>query len=65
MNINQGRNLDAMYDIFNVLNFPQGYVLKVKVGQFSPYFAHDQQLLLSEDMIEWATGSRQVGCIKF
>ncbi|XP_032766044.1 vomeronasal type-2 receptor 116-like [Rattus rattus] len=59
VNINQGRNLDAMYDILNVLNFPQGYVLKVKVGQFSPYFSHDEQLFLSEDMIEWATGSRQ------
>ncbi|XP_063120468.1 vomeronasal type-2 receptor 116-like [Rattus norvegicus] len=59
VNINQGRNLDAMYDILNVLHFPQGYVLKVKVGQLSPYFAHDQQLFLSEDMIEWATGSRQ------
>ena len=65
MIINQEGNVDAMYDILNVLNFPQGHVLKVKVGQFSPYFARDQQLFLSEDMIEWATGSRQVGCIKF
>ncbi|XP_052021452.1 vomeronasal type-2 receptor 116-like [Apodemus sylvaticus] len=57
--INQEGNVDAMYDILNVLNFPQGHVLKVKVGQFSPYFARDQQLFLSEDMIEWSTGSRQ------
>ncbi|GAB1300911.1 Vomeronasal 2, receptor 118 [Apodemus speciosus] len=57
--INQEGNFDAMYDILNVLSFPQGHVLKVKVGQFSPYFAHNPQLFFSEDIIEWSTGSRQ------
>ncbi|XP_028640033.1 vomeronasal type-2 receptor 116-like, partial [Grammomys surdaster] len=59
VNINQEGKFEAIYDILNVLNFPQGHVLKVKVGEFSPYLVHDQQLFLSEDMIERATGSRQ------
>ncbi|XP_051028955.1 vomeronasal type-2 receptor 116-like isoform X2 [Acomys russatus] len=60
VNINQTEKVDAMYDILTVLNFLQGYVLKVKIGQFYPYFSHDQQLFVYEDMIEWATGSRQL-----
>uniref|UniRef100_A0A8D2E3B4 GPCR family 3 nine cysteines domain-containing protein n=1 Tax=Sciurus vulgaris TaxID=55149 RepID=A0A8D2E3B4_SCIVU len=40
-------------------NFPEGLGLKVNVGTFSPYLPHGQQLCLSEDKIEWATGNRQ------
>lgn len=61
VNMNQRDKLQEEYDIFYIWNFPQGLRLKVKIGIFSPYFMNGQQLHLSEDMIEWARGSRQVG----
>ncbi|XP_059109641.1 vomeronasal type-2 receptor 116-like isoform X3 [Peromyscus eremicus] len=60
VNMNQRENQQAEYDIFLVWNFPNGLGLKVKIGEFSPYFPHGQQLHLYEDVIEWATGSRQM-----
>ncbi|XP_059109653.1 vomeronasal type-2 receptor 116-like isoform X3 [Peromyscus eremicus] len=60
VNMNQRENLQAEYDIFQVWNFPNGLGLKVKIGEFSPYFPHGQQLHLYEDVIEWTTGSRQM-----
>nr|XP_044990676.1 vomeronasal type-2 receptor 116-like [Jaculus jaculus] len=48
------------YDVLNIWNFPHGIDLKVKMGQFSPHFPHGQQLYLSEDTAQWATGSRQI-----
>ncbi|XP_036031972.1 vomeronasal type-2 receptor 116-like, partial [Onychomys torridus] len=62
VNMNQRENLQAEYDIFQIWNFPNGFGLKVKIGEFSPYFPHGQQLHLNEDMIEWATGNRQHYC---
>ncbi|XP_075820137.1 vomeronasal type-2 receptor 116-like [Microtus pennsylvanicus] len=56
VNLNEKMKLNAEYDILNYWNFPEGLGLKVKVGQFSPYGPLGQQLSLSEDMIEWATG---------
>uniref|UniRef100_H0W692 G-protein coupled receptors family 3 profile domain-containing protein n=2 Tax=Cavia porcellus TaxID=10141 RepID=H0W692_CAVPO len=56
VNLDNKRKLDAEYDIFNFWNFPEGLRLKVKVGSFSSHVLHNQQLSLSEDMIEWATG---------
>ncbi|XP_062035350.1 vomeronasal type-2 receptor 116-like [Lepus europaeus] len=56
VNLNQKRKLEAEYDILNFWNFPDGVRYKVKVGQFSPYVPHGQQLSLSENLIEWATG---------
>ena len=61
VNMNQKEKLQPEYDIFQIWNFPNGLGLKVKIGMFSPYFPHGQQLNLYEDVIEWATGSRQVG----
>ena len=61
VNMNQKENLQEEYDIFQIWNFPYGLGLKVKIGEFSPHFPRDQQLHLYEDMIEHATGSRQVG----
>lgn len=61
VNMNQRNKLQENYDIFYVWNFPQGLRLKVKIGIFSPYFINGQQLHLSEDMLEWARGSTQVG----
>uniref|UniRef100_A0A8C6EXE7 GPCR family 3 nine cysteines domain-containing protein n=1 Tax=Marmota marmota marmota TaxID=9994 RepID=A0A8C6EXE7_MARMA len=57
--MNQKGQLDREYDILNFWNFPEGLGLKVKVGTFSPYLPQGQQLSLSEDKIEWATGDRQ------
>ncbi|XP_003463761.3 vomeronasal type-2 receptor 116-like [Cavia porcellus] len=48
--------LDVKYDILNFWNFPEGLRLKVKVGEFSPYAIHGQQLSLFQEMIQWATG---------
>ncbi|XP_028718032.1 vomeronasal type-2 receptor 116-like isoform X1 [Peromyscus leucopus] len=60
VNMNQREILQTEYDIFQIWNFPNGFGLKVKIGEFSPYFPHGQQLHLYEDMIELATGSRQM-----
>ncbi|XP_062035349.1 vomeronasal type-2 receptor 116-like [Lepus europaeus] len=56
VNLNQKRNLEAEYDILNFWNFPYGVGHKVTVGKFSPYVPQSQQLSLSENLIEWATG---------
>ncbi|XP_003515686.1 vomeronasal type-2 receptor 116 [Cricetulus griseus] len=60
VNMNKKENLEAEYNIFQILNFPQGLGFKVKIGKFSPYFLHGQQLHLYEDVLEWATGNRQM-----
>ncbi|XP_059108621.1 vomeronasal type-2 receptor 116-like isoform X3 [Peromyscus eremicus] len=60
INMNQKEKLQADYGIYHISNFPHGVGLKVKIGKFKPYFPHGQQLHLYEDMIEWATGSRQM-----
>lgn len=60
MNMNQKANLDTEYDIFYTGNFLQSFGLKVKIGKFSQYLPHLQQLLMSDEMIEWATDIRQV-----
>nr|XP_048308117.1 vomeronasal type-2 receptor 116-like isoform X3 [Myodes glareolus] len=60
VNMNQKENLQEEYDIFQIWNFPYGLGLKVKIGEFSPHFPRGQQLHLYEDMIEHATGSRQM-----
>ncbi|OBS67890.1 hypothetical protein A6R68_03569, partial [Neotoma lepida] len=58
-NMKQKEKLQAEYDIFQIWNFPNGLGLKVKIGKFSPHFPHGQQLHLYEDILEWATGSRE------
>ncbi|XP_057640129.1 vomeronasal type-2 receptor 116-like [Chionomys nivalis] len=60
VNMNQKEKLQPEYDIFQIWNFPNGLGLRVKIGMFSPYFPHGQQLQISEDILEWATGSRQM-----
>ncbi|KAL1773090.1 vomeronasal type-2 receptor 116-like [Sigmodon hispidus] len=56
VNLDEKINLKTEYDILNYWNFPEGLGLKIKVGQFSPDGPPGQQLSLSENMIEWATG---------
>ncbi|XP_073933924.1 vomeronasal type-2 receptor 116-like [Castor canadensis] len=51
--LDEKRKLEAEYDILNFWNFPEGLRHKVKVGKFSPYGLHGQQLSLHEDLIEW------------
>nr|XP_044997191.1 vomeronasal type-2 receptor 116-like [Jaculus jaculus] len=58
--INEKTKCDADYDIFHISNFPQGLGIKVKIGQFSSYGSLSQQLHLSDEAIEWATGGRQI-----
>ncbi|XP_029390573.1 vomeronasal type-2 receptor 116-like isoform X2 [Mus pahari] len=58
--MNEKEKLQAEYDIFQVWNFPHILELKVKIGKFSPYFPKSQQLVVSEDIIEWATGGKQM-----
>ncbi|XP_040590004.1 vomeronasal type-2 receptor 116-like isoform X2 [Mesocricetus auratus] len=60
VNMNQKESQQPEYDIFQIWNFPNGLGFKVKIGSFSPYFPYGQQLYLYDDMIEWATGSRQM-----
>ncbi|XP_051017151.1 vomeronasal type-2 receptor 116-like [Acomys russatus] len=47
------QKLNVECDILNFWNFPKGLGLKVKVGTFSPNAPQGQQLLLSEQMIQW------------
>ncbi|EHB00468.1 Vomeronasal type-2 receptor 26 [Heterocephalus glaber] len=54
--LNDTRKLDVEHDILNFWNFPEGLILKVKLGAFSSHGPLGQQLSLSDDMIEWATG---------
>lgn len=61
VNMNQKEKIQSEYDIFQIQNFPYGLGIKVKIGKFSTDFPHDQQLHFYEEMIEWSTGSKQVG----
>ncbi|EGW15247.1 hypothetical protein I79_025039 [Cricetulus griseus] len=60
VNLNPKEELQEEYDIFQIWNFPHGLRFKVKIGQYRPYLTEDQQLHVYEDMIEWATGNRQL-----
>ncbi|XP_042549872.1 vomeronasal type-2 receptor 116-like [Dipodomys spectabilis] len=51
--------LEPEYDILNIWNFPEGLELAVKVGEFSPYAVHGNQLSFSEDLLEWAIGTTE------
>ncbi|XP_042549555.1 vomeronasal type-2 receptor 116-like [Dipodomys spectabilis] len=54
--LNEERKLEAEYDIKSFWNFPEGLGQRVKVGEFSPYRPHGQQLVLFENLIEWPIG---------
>ncbi|XP_059108632.1 vomeronasal type-2 receptor 116-like isoform X2 [Peromyscus eremicus] len=55
INMNQKEKLQAEYGIYYIYNFPHGVGLKVKIGEFKPYFPHGQQLHLYEDW-QWSRG---------
>ncbi|XP_005080099.3 vomeronasal type-2 receptor 116-like [Mesocricetus auratus] len=48
--------LDEEYDILNFWNWPHGLRQNMKVGTFSSKAPHGHQLILSDHMIQWATG---------
>ncbi|CAO2626957.1 Vomeronasal type-2 receptor 116, partial [Lemmus lemmus] len=48
------------HNIYHIWSFPYGVGLKVKIGEFNPYFPCGQQVHLSEYMLEWATRIRQM-----
>ncbi|XP_042549949.1 vomeronasal type-2 receptor 116-like [Dipodomys spectabilis] len=54
--LNEERKLEAEYDIMSFWNFPKGLGQTVKVGKFSPFRPHGQQLILFENLIEWPIG---------
>ncbi|XP_075815306.1 vomeronasal type-2 receptor 116-like [Microtus pennsylvanicus] len=58
--MNQKGNHQEEYGIFRIWNFPYGLGLKVKIGEFNSYFPYGHQMHIYEDMIEHATGSRQM-----
>ncbi|XP_013362640.1 PREDICTED: vomeronasal type-2 receptor 116-like [Chinchilla lanigera] len=60
MNLDDDKKPDAVYDILNFWNFPDGLRLKIKLGTFTPHGPHSQQLSLSVEMIEWVTGIPEV-----
>ncbi|XP_023560899.1 vomeronasal type-2 receptor 116-like [Octodon degus] len=57
VNLDNRRKLDSQYDILNFWNFPEGLRLMTKLGTFSSHGPHGQNMTLSEDIIEWATGA--------
>ncbi|XP_021044770.1 vomeronasal type-2 receptor 116-like [Mus pahari] len=50
------RKSDPEYDITNIVSFPAGLPLLVKVGTFVPSASKGKQLLISEYMITWPIG---------
>ncbi|KAL1765184.1 vomeronasal type-2 receptor 116-like, partial [Sigmodon hispidus] len=60
VSMNQKVKLDTEYDIFYIMNFPQHFGLKIKIGRFSRHFPNYRQLYMSDEMIEWATDIKEV-----
>jgi vomeronasal 2 receptor len=60
VNLNQKENMNINYDIFYTGNFLQSFGIKVKIGKFFKYFTHPQELLMYEELVDWATDVRQV-----
>jgi vomeronasal 2 receptor len=58
--MNQNLKQDTEYDIFFIMDFKKYYGLKIKIGRFSGHLPSGQQLLMSTEMIKWATGIDQV-----
>uniref|UniRef100_A0A3B2W808 Vomeronasal 2, receptor 66 n=1 Tax=Mus musculus TaxID=10090 RepID=A0A3B2W808_MOUSE len=58
--MNQNLKQDTEYDIFFIMDFKKYYGLKIKIGRFSGHLPSGQQLLMSTEMIKWATGIDQI-----
>lgn len=59
------KKIDPEYDINNFWNFPKYLSLFVKVGTFSTIAPKGQQLLISEDVIQWPIGFIEVDVVLF
>ncbi|XP_027263735.1 vomeronasal type-2 receptor 116 [Cricetulus griseus] len=59
VNMNHKAKQDTEYDIFYIMDHKSKIGLKVKIGKFSGHFPNEQQLYMSDEMIEWATDFRQ------
>ncbi|CAH6776996.1 vomeronasal type-2 receptor 116 [Phodopus roborovskii] len=59
VSMNEKAILDRDYDIFYIGKFLQMCGLKVKIGKFTQHLPQQEQLLVSDEMIEWATDFRQ------
>ncbi|OBS56891.1 hypothetical protein A6R68_11984, partial [Neotoma lepida] len=59
VNMNQKTKQNTEYDIFYIADFNKHFGLKVKIGKFSVHFQDNQQLYISDEMIEWATDFTQ------
>ncbi|XP_051685220.2 vomeronasal type-2 receptor 116-like [Oryctolagus cuniculus] len=53
VSFHETRNHMVHYYIQNVVNFPSGLRLLIKIGEFSSKNPHEQSLLINEEMIEW------------
>lgn len=58
VNMTKQTKQDTEYDIFYIMDFKKYHELKVKIGKFSEHFPNNQQLYLSDEMMEWATDIR-------
>ncbi|XP_075399949.1 vomeronasal type-2 receptor 116-like [Tenrec ecaudatus] len=56
VSLNENRNCVSRYDIMNFLNFPDGFDLPMKVGEFTPQGLRGQGLMIQEELIEWPLG---------
>nr|XP_051685219.1 vomeronasal type-2 receptor 116-like [Oryctolagus cuniculus] len=59
VSFHETRHHMAHYDIHNIVNFPAGFRLLIKIGEFSSESAHGQELVLNEDMIEWPVAFKE------
>ncbi|XP_027263733.1 vomeronasal type-2 receptor 116-like [Cricetulus griseus] len=59
VSLNQKEKLNAKYDIYHTMDFLPKVGLKLKIGTFSPYLPHGQQLGMSEEVIKWNTDIKQ------
>ena len=54
------QNHVAWYNVHNTVNFLAGLGLLVKVGEFVSHAPYDQGMVISEKMIEWPIGFKEV-----
>ncbi|XP_052033729.1 vomeronasal type-2 receptor 116-like [Apodemus sylvaticus] len=60
VNMDQNKKLDTEYDIFYIIDIIKQYGLKMKIGRFSGHLPNGQQLFMSNEMIEWATDTKEM-----
>lgn len=61
MAFNEHGELEAGFDITNLVIFPNGSSARVKVGWLDPRAPPGQEFAINEDRFEWHFAFRQVG----